>query len=140
MRMQWAISPVLMAVLLAPSALAQSALTPSTQATAFLGTWVIEMTQPAAFKGRHTVTISDNNGALTANVQTGNSPPKPVTGIVKDGEMLVLIISRESPSAMRENGVPIWAVYSLTVNDDTMKAALMLEPSDTIKKGTGRRQ
>jgi hypothetical protein len=41
---------------------------------------------------------------------------------------------------MQENGAPIWAVVSAVVDGDTMKVALMLERSQTIKRGAGRRQ
>jgi hypothetical protein len=41
---------------------------------------------------------------------------------------------------VRENGAPIWAVYTLTLDGETMKVALTLEPSQTIKRGTGKRQ
>jgi hypothetical protein len=41
---------------------------------------------------------------------------------------------------MLENGVPIWAVISLTLDGDTMEIAQMLERSQTIKRGTGKKQ
>jgi len=127
-------------VFVAPAASGQgSALTPA-QAGAFMGTWVIDMTEPAAFKGTHTVRIWDNNGVVAASLQTGEFPPHNVTGIVKDGNMLVLTISHEAQPAMLENGAPIWAVISLTLEGDTMRVAQMLERSQTIKRGTGKRQ
>jgi hypothetical protein len=64
----------------------------------------------------------------------------PVTGILKDGDMLVLTINRDAPWAMRENGVSIWSVMSLTLDGDSMKVALTLEPSRTIKRGTAKKQ
>ena len=115
------------------------ALTPA-QAAAFIGTWVIDMTEPPEFRATHTVRIWDNNGVVTASVQTGKSPPNNVTGILKDGDMLVLTISHEAQPGMLENGEPIWAVISLTLDGDTMKTAYMLERSPTIKRGTGKRQ
>ena len=41
---------------------------------------------------------------------------------------------------MRENGAPIWAVISLIRDGDTMKTAQMLERSQTIKRGAGKKQ
>ena len=38
---------------------------------------------------------------------------------------------------MMENGAPIWAVISLTLDGGTMRMAQMLERSQTIKRGTG---
>ena len=77
---------------------------------------------------------------VAASVQTGKFPPTNVTGILKDGDMVVLAISHQAQPAMLENGAPIWAVISLTLDGDTMKTAQMLERSQTIKRGTGKRQ
>lgn len=108
--------------------------------SAFVGTWVIDFTEPPAFKGTQTLRIWDVNGAIDASIQSVTLRPMPVTGILKDGDMLVLTINRNAPWAMRENGVPIWSVMSLTLDGDSMKVALTLEPSRTIKRGTGKKQ
>lgn len=114
-----------------------SALT-AAQAPAFMGTWVFAMTNPAG--SQQTVRIWNKNGVTAASVQIGKFPPIDVTGIVKDGSMLVLSISHEARPAMQENGAPIWAVISLTLSGDTMEMAQMLERSQTIKRGTGKKQ
>jgi hypothetical protein len=108
------------------------------QARGFMGTWVFAMTNPAG--SQQTVRIWDKNGAIAASVQIGKSPPIDATGIIKDGDMLVLSISHEARPAMLENGAPIWAVVSLTLAGDTMEIAQMLERSQTIKRGTGKKQ
>jgi hypothetical protein len=41
---------------------------------------------------------------------------------------------------MRENGAPIWATFTLTLDGDSLKLAQTLERSETIKRGVGRRQ
>ena len=120
----------------APAASGQGSTVSSSQGTAFMGTWVIDMTE--AMRGTQTVRIWERNGAVAASV--GESPAIEVTGIVKDGNMLVLTISRDGPHPVLENGVPIWAVYALTVDGDTMKVALMLEQSQTIKRGLGKKR
>jgi len=43
-------------------------------------------------------------------------------------------------TTLRENGAPIWAVIALTIDAETMSMAQMLERSQTITRGTGRRQ
>ena len=130
-----------MAALLVFGALAAggqgSALTPP-QAPAFMGTWLFDMTNPAG--SQQTVRISEKNGVIAASVQVGKFPPTDVTAIVKDGDMLVLSISHEARPGLRENGAPIWAVISLTLAGDTMDMAQMLEKSQTIKRGTGKKQ
>lgn len=112
------------------------------EAKPFLGTWIIEMTEPAAFKGTHTVTIWERSGALAASLQTNpNYPAIEATSIQRDGNMLVLTISHQAkPGPLMENGAPIWAVISFALEGDTLKVAQMLERSQTIKRGTGQRQ
>ena len=59
----------------------QSALA-SSQATNFIGTWALTMTEPDAFKGsQQTVSVWNKNGVLAASVQIGKFPPVEVTGI-----------------------------------------------------------
>lgn len=130
-------------VLMASSANGQgsAALTPA-QATPFLGTWVIEMTEPPEFKGTHRFRILERNGIVVASLQTGPASfAIEATGMHKDGDMLVLTFSHKAnPKPMLENGAPIWGVISLSLDGDTMKVAQMLERSRTIKRGTGKKQ
>jgi hypothetical protein len=124
------------------SARAQSPSLASADDKAFLGVWVIEMTEPPAFKGTHTIRIWDKTGTVGASVQTNpNFPAVEATGLHRDGSMLVLTFSHAAkPAPFVENGQPIWAVISLVLDGDTMKVAQMLERSQTIKRGTGKRQ
>ena len=126
----------------ASEAIGQGSSLTSADAKPFLGVWVIEMTEPAAFKGTHTIRIWDRNGTVAASLQTNpNFPAAEATGIHRDGNMLVLTLSHEAkPEPLLENGKPIWAIISLVLDRDTMKVAQMLERSQTIKRGTGRRQ
>ncbi|PYR48029.1 MAG: hypothetical protein DMF89_17370 [Acidobacteria bacterium] len=71
---------------------------------------------------------------LAATVQSEQSPPIKVTAMMRDGDVLVLAATRF------ENGQPIWAVIALTVEGDTMKMRQMLEPSRTVKRGSGKKQ
>jgi hypothetical protein len=127
----------------APTARGQSpAPLKSADAKSFLGVWVIEMTEPAAFKGTHTIRVWDNGGTVAASLQTTpNFPAIEATGVYRDGNMLVLTLSHHArPHPLQENGVPIWAVVSAVVDGDAMKVAQMLERSQTIKRGAGKRQ
>jgi hypothetical protein len=99
--------------------------------TAYLGTWPLLMTNPAG--ATETVRISVENGAVKASVQAGRFPPTNVTGIMKDLDMLVLTLSRF------ENGKPDRAVIALTLDGETMTMAQMLEFSQTIKRGSGKK-
>jgi hypothetical protein len=140
-RRAWLVAALL--VVTAPGARGQSAapLTPA-DAKSFLGVWVIEMTEPAAFKGTHTIRVWDNSGTIAASLQTNpNFPAIEATGVYRDGNMLVLTLSHHAkPHPLQENGIPIWAVVSAVVDGETMKVAQMLERSQTIKRGAGNRQ
>jgi hypothetical protein len=126
--------------LLSGAVAAQGSAPRSSDAAAFIGTWAFTMTEPDELKGsQHTVRIWDKDGVIAASFQVGKFPPSNVTGISKDGDMLVLTISHNAQRPIRENGVPIWAVISLTLDGDTMRMALMLERSRTIKRGAGKK-
>ena len=104
----------------------------SSEVTAFLGTWRFAMTNPQG--SQQTVRLWDNYGVTAASFQIGKFPPNEITGIVKDGAVLVLT------TTVRENGKPIWAVIALTLAGETMKMAQMLEQSETIKRGSGTKE
>jgi hypothetical protein len=106
----------------------------------FIGTWVFTMAAPEDLKGtQQTVRISEKDGVLDATFQVGRFPPTPVTGVFKDGNMLLLTIGHSASPALVENGAPIWAVISLTLDGDTLSLAQMLERSQTIKRGSAKR-
>jgi hypothetical protein len=110
----------------------QTATVPSSQAAAFMGTWVMAMTNPAG--ATETVRIWDQKGVVAASVQSGKSPAIAATGIMKDGDVLVLTLTRF------ENGKQDRAVIALTVDGETLNMAQMLEFSQTIKRGSGKKQ
>jgi hypothetical protein len=103
----------------------------SSQVTAFIGTWALSMTNPAG--AVETVRIWDEKGVVRASVQSGRFPAISASGIMKDGDMLVLTLTRF------ENGKPDRAVIALTLDGDTMNMAQMLEFSQTIKRGSGKK-
>lgn len=102
----------------------------SAEASAFIGTWVFAMTNPQG--AQETIRIVDKNGILSASVQAGRFPPLEVSGMLKDGDMLVLTATRF------ENGRPIRAVISLIPKGELMNMAQMLEFSETIKRGSAK--
>jgi hypothetical protein len=127
-------------VLFSRVAAAQSSAPRSSDVAAFIGTWALTMIEPDELKGtEQTVRIWDEGGTLAASIQVGKFPANNVTGILKDGDMLVLTIRNDAPRAIRENGVPIWAVITLTLDGDIMRVAQTLERSRTIKRGAGKK-
>jgi hypothetical protein len=119
----------------------QAPLASSSQA-AFVGTWIVNMTSPEAIKGPpFIVRISNTSGQLAMSVQTApNAPAQEATGVLMDGNMLIASMGHHAPRPMRENGAPIWSVFTLTLDGDGIKLALTLENSVTIKRGVGRKQ
>jgi hypothetical protein len=121
----------LLMLLIGADALAQRAAVKSSAVAPFIGTWTFAMTNPAG--SEQTVRIVDKNGVATASLQIEKMPPDAITGMFKDGEMLILT------SHLRENGVPIWAIIALTLDGRTMNMAQMLQRSQTIKRGSGQK-
>jgi len=114
-----------------PAASAQAPVLTPSSVTTFMGTWPLTMTNP---EGAHeTVRIWDDSGVVKASVQSGRFPAINATGILKDGDVLVLTLTRF------ENGKADRAVIALTLDGDTMNMAQMLEFSQTIKRGSGKR-
>jgi hypothetical protein len=120
----------------------QAASTLSSPADAFLGTWTVTMTAPEEMKGTVlTVRIWNQDGRLTASVQTNpNAPVSEATGVLSDGNLIVASIGHHAQRPMMENGAPIWATFTLTLDGDSLKLAQTLERSATIKRGVGRKQ
>jgi hypothetical protein len=119
-------------VLTAAEPIAQSGASKPSELAPFKGTWVFTMTNPEG--SEQTVRIWDKKGVVGASLQIGKFPPNDVTGILKDGDVLVLT------TTVRENGAPIWAVIALTLEGQTMNMAQMLQMSQTIKRGTGHKR
>ena len=106
-----------------------------------MGTWVFTMTEPVHFKGsQQIVRIWDESGRTAASVQIGKFPVNNVTGVHRDGDMLVLTISLDAQRPIMENGVPLRAVILLTPAGDGMRMAQMLDESETVKRGIGKKQ
>jgi hypothetical protein len=124
--------PILAALSFGPSAGWQVSTVPSSDASAFMGTWVLNMTNPQG--ATETVRIWNEDGRLAASLQSGRFPPINVTGVLKDGDLLVLTLTRF------ENGKRDRAVVSLMLDGGTMSMAQMLEFSETIKRGSGKKQ
>jgi hypothetical protein len=108
----------------------------ASQASAFLGTWLFDMTEPPELVGSsETVRVFEKGGVLAATIQVGRFPPHDATGILRDGDLLVL-----TTTTMLENGAPIWAVVTLKRSGENMLLAQTMERSKTIKRGLGKKQ
>lgn len=126
-------------VFVASAASAQGQTPTAAEATAFMGTWVVNIAEPVEWRPQ-ILRIWNRDGTLAASIGGGSAPAVEVAGIIKDRNMLVLTLSNEADRPFLENGAPIWAVIALTLDGDTIKVAHMLEKSRTIKRGTGKKQ
>jgi hypothetical protein len=134
LRGRWLATTVVL-LMVNPAAGGQAPAMHSSEVTTFIGTWVFDMTDPPELVGtKETVRILEKNGVVAATVQVGRFPPNDVTGILKDGNLLVLT------TTLRENGQPISVVISLKQAGEAMALAQMMERSQTIKRGTGKKQ
>ena len=103
------------------------------KATPFMGTWLFDMTNLGQ-GAQQTVRVWNKDGAVAASLKTGRFPAVEVTGVFMDGDLLILT------TTLRENGAPIFAVIAMKRDGDTIKLAQMMEQSETIKRGIGRKQ
>lgn len=123
---------LVLVVLWAASASGQGSSLPSSEAKAFIGTWVFAMTEPMG--AQETVKIIDRDGRIAATVQAQQFPPIEVSDVTKFGEVLILGATRF------ENGKPVQALVILRPTGDTMSMIQELEGSTITKRGSGKRQ
>lgn len=95
-RHAWTAATVLGVMLLAgPAVFGQASDLDSSEATAFMGTWVIALETPRGGDFTQTVTIRDEGGKVAARVEGGRGGNADVTDITKSGDDLVLTYERE---------------------------------------------
>ena len=96
----WTASTVLGVLLLAgPAAAGQASMLDASEASAFMGTWVIAMENPRGGGTRdQTVVIRDEGGKAAARIEGGrgyvDQRQLDITDIAKDGDSLVLSFER----------------------------------------------
>ena len=119
-------------LLLAGFPSAQGLTLASSDASAFVGTWVFAMAEPEG--AQETVRIMDKGGMIAATVQAQQFPPIEVSDVAKIGENLILRATRF------ENGQPVEALVILRLNGQTMNLIQELEGSTITKRGSGKKQ
>jgi hypothetical protein len=119
-------------LLAVPAAGGQGSTLASSEARAFIGTWLFAMTEPKG--AQETVRIADRAGKIAATVQAQQFPPIEVSDVAKIGEHLILGATRF------ENGKPIQALVILRLNGETMTMIQELEGSAVTKRGSGKKQ
>ena len=130
----WTLATVLSVLLLAgPAAAGQASMLDSSEATAFMGSWVITMETPRGTNEQN-VTISDQGGKVTARVERGRGGPIDITDIAKDGDSLVLSFER----SFQGNSIDI--VMTLSLDSDMINATQDIGGGQFSMSGTGKKQ
>ena len=96
-------------LLAGPAAAGQASMLDASEASAFMGTWVIAMESPRGGGTRdQTVVIRDEGGKAAARIEGGRGGALDITDIAKDGDSLILSFEAERP----------WANLSRRVSPD----------------------
>ncbi len=107
----------------------------ASEASEFMGAWVVDMETPRGGTNSQTIAISDDGGMVAARIEGGRGGAVSVSDISKDGDDLVLAFEREG----RRGRIEISMTLTLT-GDDTVDATMSLAGGQFTLNGTGERQ
>jgi len=132
----WTAATVLGVLLLAgPAAAGQASMLDASEASAFMGTWVIAMESPRGGGTRdQTVVIRDEGGKVAARIEGGRGGALDITDIAKDGDSLVLSFERSG----RGQVFPI--VLTLTLDGEMINASQDIGGGRFTVSGSGKKQ
>ena len=120
-------------VLTGPAMAGQASMLDSSEASAFMGTWVIAMESPRGTR-EQTVAIRDESGKVAARLQGGRGGAIDITNIARDGDNLVLTFDR----SFQGNSIDI--VLTLTVDGDMINATQDVGGGQFSSSGSGKKQ
>jgi len=122
-------------LLLAGTATAgQASMLDSSEASAFMGAWVISMESPRGGTREQNVTIRDEGGKVAARLEGGRGGAIDVTDITKSGDSLELAFDR----SFQGNTIDI--VLTLTLDGDMVNATQEVAGGQFSLSGTGKKQ
>ena len=132
----WTLATVLSVLLLAgPAAAGQASMLDASEASAFMGTWVIAMENPRGGGTRdQTVVVRDEGGKAAARIEGGRGGALDITDIAKDGDSLVLSFERSG----RGQVFPI--VLTLTLDGEMINASQDIGGGRFTVSGSGKKQ
>lgn len=120
-------------VLTGPAMAGQASMLDSSEASAFMGTWVIAMESPRGTR-EQTVAIRDESGKVAARLEGGRGGAIDITNIARDGDNLVLTFDR----SFQGNSIDI--VLTLTVDGDMINATQDVGGGQFSSSGSGKKQ
>ena len=130
----WTAATVLGVLLLVgPPAAGQASMLDASEASAFIGTWVITMETPRGTNEQN-VTIRDEGGKVAARVEGGRGGAIDITDISKDEDSLVLTFERN----FQGNAIDI--VMTLTLDGDMINATQDIAGGQFTMSGSGKKQ
>ena len=132
----WTAATVLGVLLLAgPAAAGQASMLDASEASAFMGTWVIAMENPRGGGTRdQTVVIRDEGGKAAARIEGGRGGALDITDIAKDGDSLMLSFER----SRRGRAFPI--VLPLPLDGEMINASQDIGGGRFTVRGAGKKQ
>ena len=131
----WTAAAVSGVLLLTGSAVAgQASMLDVSQASAFMGTWVISMESPRGGSFDQTLTVRDEGGKVAARLEGGRGGANDITDIAKDGDNLVLTFERNG------RGGVIDVVLTLTLDGEMINATQEFGGGQFSMSGTGKKR
>ena len=126
-------------LLTGPAVAGQASMLDASEASGFMGTWVISMENPRGGGTRdQTVVIRDEGGKAAARIEGGrgyvDQRQLDITDIAKDGDSLVLSFERSG----RGQAFPI--VLTLTLDGEMINASQDTGGGRFIVSGSGKKQ
>ena len=122
-------------LLTGPAGAGQASMLDASEASGFMGTWVISMENPRGGGTRdQTVVIRDEGGKAAARIEGGRGGALDITDIAKDGDSLVLSFERSG----RGQVFPI--VLTLTLDGEMINASQDIGGGRFTVSGSGKKQ
>ena len=132
----WTAAAVLGVLLLAgPAAAGQASMLNSSEASAFMGVWVISCESPRGGTFEQTLTVRDESGKVAARIEGGRGGGNDITDIAKDGDDLVLTFERTG-----RGGNPSETVMTLTLDGAMINATMSVGGGQFSLSGTGKKE
>ena len=122
-------------LLAGPAAAGQASMLDASEASAFMGTWVIAMEVPRDGGTRdQTVVIRDEGDKVAARIEGGRGGALDITDIAKDGDSLILSFERSG----RGRTFPV--VLALTLDGEMINASQDIGSGRFTVSGSGKKQ
>ena len=122
-------------LLTGPAVAGQASMLDASEASGFMGTWVISMESPrGGGTFDQTVTVRDEGGKVAARLVGRFDDANDITDIAKNGDNLVLSFEREGRRGVIDVGL------TLTLDGDMINATQEFAGGQFSISGTGKKQ